>query len=44
MLVVLLAMVVRGLVWVVGGWEGWMEGVERDGDGIFHFFCNNCYF
>ena len=43
-----LVLVVLGLVWVVDGWGGWMEDVERDGDGIFMeysiFFCNNCYF
>ena len=32
---VLVAMVVWGLVWVVGGWGGWIEDVEGDGDEIF---------
>ena len=35
-LVVLVAIVVWGLVWMMGGWGGWMEGVEGDRDGIFH--------
>ena len=42
-------MVVWGLVWVGGGWGGWMKDVEGDRDGVFmeyyvfFFFCNNCY-
>ena len=43
---VLVAMVVWGLVWVVGDWEWWMEDVEGDRDGIFmeySFFGNNYY-